>query len=242
MRQGAPVSRKKKLLWVAAAVLVLGLLLRVLFLGNIFQSSDNARLASGIVSNPGYSWMGREYFGVMINLLVKFWAATLGTLGITLTETWWKLPIAIVGSLQAPLLFFFLRRLGCSSFATWSGTAMATMLPIHIMRSRFSWGYEVLGVFFCTIALWALLRFWQAPNRKSGVLASLAIGLYLVSHGFHPTLFPFILHRALALFPGSKKALFSPAFARALFYAAKTASGSSLCFFPHFAFIQWPTH
>ncbi|MDD8013335.1 MAG: glycosyltransferase family 39 protein [Acidobacteriota bacterium] len=193
---GFAISPGKALLLSAAAVLGLGLLLRVLFLGNVFQSSDNAALASRIVSRPGYSWMWREYFGVMINFLVKVWAAALSALGITLTETLWKLPVAIAGSLQAPLLLLFLRRLGCSSFSAWSGAAMSALLPIHVMWSRFPWGYEILGVFFCTMALWALLRFWQAPGRKTGLLASLAVGLYLISHGF---IIPFIPSFIIAL-------------------------------------------
>ena len=202
-------SPKTHLLWATIAILVLGLLLRVLFLGNIFQSSDNAYLASRIVSNHAYSWMGREYFGVMINLLIKLWSATLSTLGITLTEISWKLPLALIGSLQAPLLYFFFRRLGCSTFATWSGTAMAALLPIHIMWSRFPWGYEILGVFFCTMALQALLRFWQTPNRKSGFMASLAIGLYLVSHGFIVPFFPSFFIALLLFSPDKKGSLFS---------------------------------
>jgi hypothetical protein len=200
-------SLQKHLLWAIPAVLLLGLLLRVLFLANIFQSADNAALASRIVSNPGYGWMSREYFGVMINLLIRLWAAALSTMGVTLTEFWWKLPVAAMGSLQAPLLFFFLRRIGCSSIATWSGAAMAALLPIHIMWSRFSWGYEILGVFFCTIALWALIDFWQTPNLKSGLMASIAIGLYLVSHGFIIPFFPSFFI-SLLLFSQDKKGSF----------------------------------
>jgi hypothetical protein len=196
-------------LWALAGLLTLGLLLRVAYLGNVFQSSDNAALASRIVSNPGYGWMGREYFGVMINFLIKLWAATLGMMGITLTEFCWKLPIAIVGSFQAPLLYFFLTSLGCSQFATLSGAAMATVLPIHIMWSRFPWGYEVLGVFFCTLAVWALLRFWQTPGRKSGFLASLAVGLYLISHGFIIPFFPSFIFAIWLLAPDKKGPLFA---------------------------------
>lgn len=162
----------------------LALLLRLLLLGNIFQSSDNAALAFRIVMSSGYDWMIREPYGLLISLFVKIFVAIVSSLGITVTEFWWKSPIALLGTLQVPLTYFFIKRLGCRGIGALSGAALISILPIHVMQSRYLWGYEVFGVFFVTLAIWSLLDFYDRPTRKQGLLASLFLGIYLISHGY----------------------------------------------------------
>lgn len=57
------------------------------------------------------------------------------------------------------------------------------------MQSRYLWGYEVLGVFFITLAIWKLIDFFYLPSAKNGLTASLFLGLYLIAHGY---IIPFI--------------------------------------------------
>src|SRR5207249_3559979 len=47
----------------------------------------------------------------------------------------------------------------------------------------------VLGQLFLTLAIWALVRFFAEPDRKRGLVASLALAAYEVSHGY---ILPFI--------------------------------------------------
>lgn len=171
------------------SLICLALLSRLLYLGNTFQSGDNAALAVNVIVNPGYSWMIRGNYGVLINLFVKLFVGLASSLGITITEFWWKAPIALLGTLQVPLSFLFLRRLGCTKAGALWGASFMAILPIHVMQSRYLWGYEVFGVFFGTIVLWSLLDFFDRPTIKTGLVASLCSGLYLISHGY---IIPFI--------------------------------------------------
>jgi len=186
------------------SLLGLALLSRLLCLGNIFQSGDNAALAVNVIVNPGYSWMIRGNYGVLINLFVKLFVGLVSSLGITITEFWWKAPVALLGTLQVPLSFLFLRRLGSTEAGALWGAAFVAILPIHVMQSRYPYGYEVFGVFFGAIALWSLLNFFNHPTTKTGLVASLCSALYLISHGY---IIPFIpcLVSVAALFPPSER-------------------------------------
>ncbi len=188
---------------IVLSLLALSSLLRLLFLGNTFQSSDNVELAYKIVKNSGYSWIVREYYGALINVYVKFFVAFLSSLGFTITEFWWKVPIAVLGSIQAPLTYLFLKqRVHCSKSGALVGAAIVSILPIHVFESRYLWGYEVLAVFFVTLAIWSLVSFFEKPTRGSGLVASIFSGLYLISHGY---ILPFVPMLAAILF------LFAPA-------------------------------
>lgn len=188
---------------IVLSLFLLSLLFRILFLGNTFQSSDNAELAFKILKNTGYSWIIREYYGALINVYVKSFVGLLSSLGVTITEFWWKAPIATLGSIQAPLTYLFLkRRVGCSNSGALFGAAFVSILPIHVFESRYLWGYEVLGVFFITLAIWRLIDFFEKPTAKSGLLASIFSGFYLISHGY---ILPFIPTLVAMMF------LFAPA-------------------------------
>jgi hypothetical protein len=175
---------------VLVSVLILvALLLRLLYLGNVFHSSDNAELPARVVLNSGYWSMLKEPYGVLVNLPLKLFVGLVSAFGVNITEFWWKAPIALVGVLQVPLTFAFLKGLGHSNVAAFFGSAFVAVLPLHVMQSRYAWGYEVLGVFFVTLAIWALLDFLRNPTLASGLKASLFCGLYLISHGY---ILPFI--------------------------------------------------
>jgi hypothetical protein len=195
---------------VIVALLVLtclSLLLRTLFLGNTFQSSDNAELAFKILKNDGsgYWWILREYYGALINVYVKLFVGLLSFFDVVITEFWWKFPIAAIGSLQAPLTYFFLkRRIGCSEIGALAGAAFVSILPIHVFESRYLWGYEVLGVFFVTLAIWKLVDFFETPKVKTGVLASIASGLYLISHGHVIPFLPSLISLVLLFAPSER--------------------------------------
>jgi len=180
---------------VGIALTAVALLLRLPLLGSTFSSSDNASLAARIVWWPGYWWMIYEDYGLLINLVVKFGAGLVSLLGIHVTEFWWKFPIALIGALQPLVTYVFLRRFQGSRAGALFGGATVAVLPIHVMQSRYLWGYEVLGTLFITLALWALLRFFESPDRKSAFIASVAAGLYLISHGY---IVPFALCVGLA--------------------------------------------
>jgi hypothetical protein len=192
------------------SLFVSSLVLRTLFLGNTFQSSDNAELAFKILINDGsgYGWILREYYGALINVFVKLFVGLLSSLDVVITEFWWKFPIALIGSLQAPLTYLVLkRRIGCSDAGALFGAAFVAILPIHVFESRYLWGYEVLGVFFVTLAIWKLIDFFETPTLKTGIAASAFSGLYLISHGYIIPFLPSLVSLVVLFAPGEKNGL-----------------------------------
>ena len=115
-----------------------------------------------------------ENYGVLINFYVKVFTGFLSLLGIPLNEFWFKLPIAIIGSAQIILSFGFLNWLMKNRASALLGAGLISILPIHVMQSRYLWGYEVLGTFFLTIAIWVLLLYFENPTKKNGFFVSLS--------------------------------------------------------------------
>jgi hypothetical protein len=191
-----------------ASIFLAALALRLIQLGTTFRSADEAAVAARILKNPGYAWMFREYYGLLINLLVKFGAALVSFLGLTLTEFWWKFPVALAGAFQAPLTYGFLKSLGAGRFGRLLGAALTAVLPLHVMQSRYLWGYEVIGVLAITLAIWALVRFFEKPTTRAGLTASLASGLYLVSHGYVLPFLPCLILLVILWAPAGSKNVF----------------------------------
>jgi hypothetical protein len=165
-------------------IFFVGVFFRFYKLGTPFLSSDDLELAVTIMLEPGYLWMLQQYYGLIVSVIVKFFVGFTSLFGFTVTEVTWKLPVAFFGAIQPILTYFFLRYFRVSKTASLFGSAIIAVLPIHVMQSRYMWGYEVLGVFFVTIAIWSLVVFIKNPSRKNGLRTSFLNALYLVSHGY----------------------------------------------------------
>ena len=187
---------------VLTALILVGLALRTVKIGGTFASGDAAELPVRIMRNPGYGWCFYQPYGALIGIIVKLFVGCVSLLGITVTEFWWVLPIALIGTLQVPLTYAFLKRLKASEFGAVAGAGVIAVFPLHVMQSRYSWGYEALAVTFLTLALMGLLRFLEKPTLRTGLIASLLAGFYLISHGY---IMPFAVCFVALL------ALFSPA-------------------------------
>jgi len=190
------------------SIVLAALALRLILLGTTFRSADESAVAARILKFPGYAWMFREYYGLLINLLVKFGAALVSSLGLAVTEFWWKFPVALAGAFQAPLTYGFFKSLGAGRFGRLFGAALMAVLPLHVMQSRYLWGYEVLGVLAITLAIWALLRFFENPSTRTGLTASLAGGLYLISHGYILPFLPCLVLLIILWAPAGGKNIF----------------------------------
>lgn len=172
---------------------LLGLFLRIYKLGNPFQSSDNSALAIRIIINKGYLWMFKEYYGLIINVVVKIFAAFLNLLGVTITEFWFKFPIAFFGTLQIPITYLFLLELNCSRKMSLLGAGIVSVLPVHIMLSRYLWGYDIIGLFFLTLVFISLIQFFKKPSDFKAFLFFQFSAFYLISHGYILPFFPAVL-------------------------------------------------
>jgi len=174
-------------------ICIIGLALRAYQLDHTFTSSDNVMLAERIVKKQGFLWMLMEQYGLLISLCVKFFSAAVALCGITVTEFWWVLPVALTGTLFIPLAYLFLTRLGVSTAMSLVGALMIAVLPVHIFQSRYLWGYEVFGAMFLTIALWSLFNFYEDMTKKNAITASVLCGIYIISHGYFAPFAPVLL-------------------------------------------------
>lgn len=152
---------------------MLAAVLRFASLGGTFETSDSVELALKIVKNESVFAMRNTLYGSLIMIWEKLWIAIIQTLGIPITEAWWKFPIALFGVLSLVGIYQILKK---ERSALW-GVAALAVLPIHVMQSRYLWGYEVFGVFFLIVALYA---FTKASPKSSG----LTFGVYFLSHGY----------------------------------------------------------
>ena len=188
-------NKKTILMPVAALTLITlaGFFLRVLQLDHTFVSSDNVMLAERIVKRPGFVWMVLEQYGLMISFFVKIGVSVTAALGITVTEFYWTLPVAIAGTLSIPVVYLFLKRMDVSEPVSIYGAAITSILPVHIFQSRYLWGYEIFGILFATFAVWSLLVFYKNQSRKNAVIASALSGAYIISHGYFAPYAPVLL-------------------------------------------------
>ena len=171
-------------------ITTIGAAIRILYLGNTFQSSDNTQLAVKIIVFPGWTWMLLENYGILFNVIEELCVRVLSLFRENLTEFWWKLPIALMGTFQIPIVYLFLKKMKCYRREALLGAALISVLPIHVFQSRYLYGYDILGVLFISIAIWKLKDFYKQPDTKKGLIASLCLGLYLISHIY---IVPFIV-------------------------------------------------
>ncbi|MEO1170658.1 MAG: glycosyltransferase family 39 protein [Myxococcota bacterium] len=212
-----------------AAAFLLALGLRVFGADHPFESADNVELALRAMNNRNIVWIFGERYGYLNPLSVKLGSAIWSdAFGQTMTEAMWKLPVALMGAAQTLLAYAFARRLGASEEGSIGLAFVTAVLPLHVMQSRYLWGYEVFGVFFLCLALWALLNFLERPSHETSLTAGASVALYLVSHGFVVPFFPSVValfllirgreawslvrtHRALWLLPAMYLPFLAPA-------------------------------
>ncbi|MEM6730356.1 MAG: hypothetical protein AAF658_02300 [Myxococcota bacterium] len=186
--------------------LALGLCLRVLGSDHPFESSDNAELALRVLDHHGITWVFGERYGFLNPLAVKvFSALTSDAINRPINEWLFKLPVALMGTAQIALSFAFARRLQLDSMSAAIVALVTAVFPLHVMQSRYLWGYEVFGLFFLTIALWKLFDFYERPSASNALASGAATAVYLVSHGFIVPFFP--LFAVVATLMGGVRAL-----------------------------------
>lgn len=199
----------RRLSHVVLLATVAALLLRTAGAAHPFETSDNAELALRVIDHRGITWIFGERYGFLNPLAVKLFAAIWSdALGLSLNEALFKLPVALMGTAQVWLSYRFARRLEASASAAVLLALITAVFPLHVMQSRYLWGYEVFGLFFLTLAFWKLADFYEQPSSGAALASGVATALYLISHGFIVPFFAFAafwawyhgLGRSLALF------------------------------------------
>lgn len=91
------------------AIVAAALFLRTLGTDAPFTSADHVMIAYRSTCEPGWRWCFQNHYGPLQPLITKVYAHAVTGLGIPMTESLWRLPMGVVGSL-IPLLAFTLAR------------------------------------------------------------------------------------------------------------------------------------
>lgn len=147
-----------------------------------FQSGDYASMPYMVSYWYGWSWVVAHIHGPLLPAIVLLFAKSVVAVGATMTETLWRLPLAVVGTLHVPVAYLLMRRLGTRAPTALLAAAMTAVLPSLTNDARYPWGYETLAVCVGSLAIWAHLSDLDRPTRLGRWLAGACLGLYLVSH------------------------------------------------------------
>jgi hypothetical protein len=158
--------------------------LRIFSLGFTFVSSDDIALAYRILALPGFEWMRGEAYGYLISFYTKISVTLLALLGISMSEFWWRLPIALAGTATVPVTWLCFRAMGFRQKTCVACAAVLSTVPIHVYHSRYLWGYEVLGFLFLLLFLTCLLHYAETRKPFTRALTPLFFSFYLLSHGY----------------------------------------------------------
>lgn len=182
-------------------VVAVAVVLRFVALDGEFLWEDDLRLTVQILGNAGYEWISWWQTGVLQPLIQKISMATISELGWPTTVFWWRASSAAMGVVHIAVVVAFAGRLGWSRDAALASGLLLAVSPVHVANSRYTWGHEICGVLFLTLAMSSLLRFYERPGSHRAALASLACAMYSISHHY---IFPFavvIVGMAIAACP-----------------------------------------
>lgn len=169
-------------LWPLALLTAAGFFLRFYRTDTPFHSGDFATMPYMVGHWSGHSWILSHSYGPLLPGMVLAFARGVVGLGLGMTETLWRLPLVVVGTLHVPVTYLLMRRLGGWRWSSILAAGIAAVAPSLTNDARYPWGYESLGAAVATFALWAWLRDLQRPTRMGGWLAGMAVAAYLLSH------------------------------------------------------------
>ncbi len=161
---------------------LLALGLRTYGAGVPFHTGDFACLPYKVSRWYGFTWIITHIHGPVLPTIDLLFAKAVVALGGVMNEAMWRLPLGLIGTAQVPLTFVLMRRLRGNVWASLMAAAIVAVMPSLTSDARYPYGYEVLGVFMASLALWAWLRALDRSTRASRWLAGGLLGLYLLSH------------------------------------------------------------
>jgi hypothetical protein len=164
------------------ALTALALVLRTYRTDVPFQSGDHATMPYMVSCWFGVSWIIAHTYGPLLPAIVWPFAKAVVALGLVMDEAMWRLPLALIGTLQVPITYLLMQRLGGRPWTALLAAAYAAVLPLLACDARYTWGYETLGLCVGSVAIWAWLRDLDQPTWFGRWLAGGLLGLYLLSH------------------------------------------------------------
>lgn len=164
------------------AIALAALVFRTIRNDSQFTSSDQVQLAYHVSHEWGYGWLLRMNYGPLQPLLTKLWALFVTTVGVPMTESMWRFPMALVGSLLPLFAYLLVRRLSDSRIAAWTAAVWTVVLPPLVSDARYLWAYETLGATCAVAALWTLMRYLDHPSGRRAWTFGALLAAYVLSH------------------------------------------------------------
>lgn len=184
MEKKTALSEEKKQWLIVAAIMLVGILVRLLFVGrypaglNQDEASAGydafAVLNYGIDRNGIHNPMHLIAWGSGQNMAYSWlcmpFIALFGLSAVTV-----RVPMAIVGSISVALFYFFLKNIrGEDKRLVYLGTFLFAVFPWHIMKSR--WGLE--SNLFPELILWGVVLLSFFLKNRKGIFLYLGYFLF----------------------------------------------------------------
>jgi len=182
-RLGASTTRR----WQSPAFVGILLLAVALFTWNpraTFESSDQVGMAYLVQHNYGIQWMFAHKYGPVLPVLQRSCAEVISHLGLPLTESSYRLPMAGVTLAQVLLTFALMRRIGGTKSEAFAAMACCAVLPGLISNAHLPWNHTGVWLLTGTLALWATLAFFDDRRRWQLCLAVAALCAHCTSSGY----------------------------------------------------------
>lgn len=185
--------------WLAAALVVVGILLRCMRLGYTYLWIDEitainfARQQESIGSIISFIFHSNLRTGDTGQHMPAMFSLAHIALGLEKAfggfshETWMRIPFVLLSILTLPFFGLAVRRLYGNGAGMWA-LALLSISYFHVFQGRDATSYAPL-VFFASVALWAMVELWANPGgtgRKFALSGTLFAGTLLMM-GSHLT-------------------------------------------------------
>jgi hypothetical protein len=202
-----------------AAIVALGLVLRLLFLraDSTFQRTDEVMFVLSSLklhdvvapSGPGQAlrelfWMFAFPWGYPVLLFTWSLLEIVDALGLPIREFTVVAPFAVLGGL-APVLVFLLGRRAFSPAVGLAAAAALAVLPSHVAQSRTIAAW-ILASDLMMIAVLLFLRYRETRRPRDAWRFSLALAVYLPSDNLAPGALAFLALHLAGVGPGPLRA------------------------------------
>jgi len=171
-------------------IMILAFTLRVYKIGGVFHDIDSPILSSLVMENKNILWVLFHSYGYFTPLVSELFSRILLFLDIPITEFWWTLPISLIGTLTVLIVYFLIKLIFGIKKALFVSLIIG-VLPVHIISSRYAYGYECGYVFLALLTVYLFIKYLKSTNKFNGILFSLALSTYILTHALF--LFVFVI-------------------------------------------------
>ncbi|MEW6101949.1 MAG: hypothetical protein AB1481_06620 [Candidatus Omnitrophota bacterium] len=195
-------GQKRTKHWVAPLFLfLLALALRIYKAGPECYYNGDALILPSLVSfskNP--AWVFFHSYGIITPIISEVFTNILVFSGITINEFWWIFPFGVAGTSAIAIIYFLIREIAGYKAAVFVTVVMA-LNPADIILCRYSYGYECVSFFLAILSLYLFILYLRNPVKLYGILLSIALSCYILSHVFFIIILAVFLWAANIFYP-----------------------------------------